>query len=161
MKRTTRVQPATDVDISGSGDTWKAPHFGKSEPSDLGPPTPIPAHLWPIRSPLGPEDLRVAPSTAELRTIARVLDHDRIAGQALVTMREGSPWLELDVAVPAIAEHRDPVRGEVDQLPEPADAVAGLAPPGVYRYAIWRYTGKAYRVGPDEAVEDDPIELDP
>jgi hypothetical protein len=129
--------------------------------ADLGPPHPIPEHLWPGRTtPLGPEDLRIAPSTGELRVIAQVLDHERIAGQALVTMRDGSPWLEVDVAVPAMDESRGAVRGEVDDLPEPFHAVAGLAPPGIYRFAVWRYTGRAYRVDQHGAVEDDPIALD-
>jgi hypothetical protein len=127
----------------------------------LGPPSPIPDWLYPQRSSLGSEDLRVAPSTAELRVIARLLDHERIAGQALVTMRAGSPWLEIDVAVPALGGDRDVVRPEVTpaRRPNPRAAPLGLAPPGVYRYAIWRYTAKAYRVDVHGAVEDDPIDF--
>jgi hypothetical protein len=49
-------------------------------------------------------------------------------------MREGSPWLELDVAVPT-SVGRDVVADQVDELPRG----------GVYKYAIWRYTCKAYR----------------
>jgi hypothetical protein len=116
----------------------------------LGPPSPIPDWLRPLRSPLGPEDLRVAPSTAELRVIARLLDHERIAGQALVTMRDGSPWLEIDIAVPMRADTREVVAPEMSEL----------APGGVYRYAIWRYTAKAYRIDEHGAAEDDPIDLD-
>ena len=129
--------------------------------SAADPPNPIPEHLWPQGGQPGPDDLRVAISTAELRVVARVLDHDRIAGQAMMTQRDGSPWLEVDVFVPSHGEARDVMRPEVAYLPEPLDAVAGLAPPGIYRYAIWRFTGRAYRVDRDGAVEDDPIELAP
>jgi hypothetical protein len=125
----------------------------------LDPPTPMPDYLWPQRAPLGPDDLRLVPSTRELRTIAQLLDHERIAGFAMLTMRDGSPWLEVDIAVPAHGEARDYLRPEVVDLPEPVDRVAGLVPPGVYRFAIWRYTAKAYRVDVHGAVEDDPIEL--
>ena len=128
-----------------------------SHPAD--PPRPIPDYLRPQRSPLGPDDLRLVPTTAELRVIAKVLDHDRIAGQAMVTMRDGSPWLEFDVFVPAHGDGRDWARPEVSHLPEPTDAVADLAPPGIYRYAIWRYTAKAYRCAANGEVDDDPIEL--
>jgi hypothetical protein len=131
-----------------------------SERHPADPPSPIPAHLWPQRSSLGPEDLRIAPSTAELRVIGKLLDHERIAGQAMVTMRDGSPWLEVDVFVPFDVEARDWARGETLLLPEPSDAVAGLGPPGIYRFAIWRYTGKAYRCDEHGAVEDDPIDLE-
>lgn len=129
-------------------------------PHPADPPSPCPPYLWPQRSPLGPDDLRIAPTTAELRVIGRLLDHDRIAGQALVTMRDGSPWLEVDIYVPAMGEARDYARPEVADLPEPSDAVAGLAPPGIYRYAIWRYTAKAYRCDSHGAVDDDPIDLE-
>ncbi|HTE62970.1 MAG TPA: hypothetical protein VK631_21630, partial [Solirubrobacteraceae bacterium] len=93
--------------------------------------------------PLFDRDLRIAPSTEELRVIALLLGYEGLAGQALVTMRDGSPWLELDVAVPHHGEPRD-------------DQMSGR-PPGVYRYAIWRFTCLPYRVGSDGAVEDDPI----
>jgi hypothetical protein len=61
-------------------------------------------------------------------------------------MREGSPWLELDIALPT-SVGRDVVADQVDELPRG----------GVYKYAIWRYTCKAYRLGPDGAVHDDPF----
>lgn len=127
---------------------------------ELGPPNPIPEHLWPQRAPLGPGDLRAVPSTAELRTIGRVLDHLHLAGFTMITQRDGSPWLEFDVVVPFHAEARDYARREVDDLPAPADGLAGLGPGGVQRFAIWRYTGKVYRCDAHGAVEDDPIELD-
>jgi len=113
------------------------------------PPIPVPAHLRPLAPHgLGPGDLRVALSTEELRTIARLLDHERLAGQTLVTHRDGSPWIELAVAVPYFHDAPD--------LPPGGEAVVGGR---VYQYAIWRYTAKAYRMGEDGAVEDDPIEL--
>jgi hypothetical protein len=117
----------------------------------LDPPSPLPSYLHPNpqRAPLGPDDLRIAPSTEELQVIARLLEREHVAGQALVTMRDGSPWLEIDVAVPSHGEGRRQVSPQA--MP--------LAPPGVYRYAIWRYTARAYRVGADGAVGDDPIEL--
>ena len=113
-----------------------------------GPPIPVPPHLWPLRSPLAGDDLRVAASTEELRVIATLLEREGLAGYTLLTLRDGSPWLELDVAVPSHDEGRDVVRGQVG---------GELMGAGVYRYAIWRYTARAYRVGPDGAVEDDPI----
>src|SRR4051812_15249912 len=109
------------------------PEDRHAERHPADPPRPIPTHLWPLRSPLEDGDLRIAPSTAELRALARTLDAEGLAGQTFVTMREGSPWLKLDVAV----------------------VVGGR----VYRYALWRYTLKVYRVGDDGAVEDDPINL--
>jgi hypothetical protein len=126
----------------------------------LDPPNPIPEHLWPgPHIPLGSDDLRAVPSTAELRTIAKLLDHFHLAGWTMVTQRDGSPWLEVDVAVPFHGEARDFVRREVDDLPAPADGLAGLGPGGVHKFAIWRYTGKAYRCDAHGAVEDDPVEL--
>jgi hypothetical protein len=159
-----------------------------THPAD--PPTPIPNHLWPQRAPLGPGDLRIAPSTEELRMIARVLDEEKLAGQTLVTMRDGSPWLEVDVAVPHHVVPADlPPDVPLAQCPAcglelPVDdsraqiahmeaehpdliqerlRAAGLEParlrkrPGIHRYAIWRYTCAAYRIGRDGAVDDDPF----
>jgi hypothetical protein len=121
--------------------------------SPLDPPRPVPPELRPtISSPLGVDDLRIAPSTAELRTIAQVLDHDRLAGQTLVTMRDGSPWIELDVVVPL---HEDGRAWAASVLGRDVE----LAPGGIYRFAIWRYTAKAYRCNEHGAVDDDPIEL--
>lgn len=114
--------------------------------SAADPPTPVPPYLRPMQVPLGPGDERVGPSTEELRLIARLLDHEQLAGQTLVTMRSGSPWLELDVAVP-VSAGRAVVDGQVDKLPRG----------GIYKYAIWRHTCKAYRLGRDGAVEDDPF----
>jgi hypothetical protein len=116
----------------------------------LGPPTPIPDWLAPLRSPLGPGDLRAVPSTAELRVLVRLLDHEGLAGWTMITQRDGSPWLEFDVAVPVHAEARDGVRAEVEEL-KPGGVV--------HKFALWRYTGKVYRVGTDGAVEDDPIDI--
>jgi hypothetical protein len=103
--------------------------------------------------------LRVVPTTAELRQIARVLDHERLAGFAMLTQRDGSPWLEFDVVVPFHMEARDQVRQEVEGLPN-HERLATFAHGGTYRFALWRYTGAVYRVGGDGAVEDDPIDLD-
>jgi predicted HicB family RNase H-like nuclease len=127
-----------------------------SERHPADPPKPIPEHLWPWgrrgvgAPPLGPGDLRIAPSTAELRVLVATLDAEGIAGQTLVTQRDGSPWLELDVAVPYGAEGRSFVGSELGG----SLAVGGR----VYRYALWRYTLKVHRVGDDGAVEDDPLE---
>lgn len=124
---------------------------GLIERDRLGPPKPVPEWLRPLRTPLGPGDLRLAPSTEELRVIATLLDHERLAGQALVTMRDGSPWLEVDVVVPhhVVASDAQHALGRQPMQPAPE--------PGVYRYAIWRYSAKPYRIGPDGAVEDDPL----
>jgi hypothetical protein len=111
--------------------------------SPADPPIPVPEHLRPLSFvQLGPEDLRVNISTEEHRAVARLLDQEQLAGQMFLTHREGSPWLEIDVAssrTAALAES------------------TGFVPPGVSRYALWRYTCAVYRLGPDGAVEDDPI----
>lgn len=102
--------------------------------------------------PLADDALRVSPSTEELRTIATLLDHERLAGQAMITQRDGS-WLELAVVVSEHGVARDQAHalGRAPMLPV-------MPPePGVYKYAIWRYTCLPYRVGPDGAVEDDPL----
>lgn len=99
------------------------------------PPHPLPPHLQPdpMAAPLGGGDARVTPTTEELGLIARLFDHLQISGQTLLTQREGSPWLELDVA----GERGD----------------------RVWHFAIWRYTCRVYRVDRTGAVEDDPIEF--
>ena len=163
-----RIAREVTDDVLGPG-TYAAIHRGNPDPRvreqvrmSLDPPNPIPEHLFPgPRAPLGSDDLRAVPSTAELR------DHrERCstistwrAGRS-VTQRDGSPWLEVDVAVPFHFEAREYVRQEVDELPPaPADMLDGLGPGGVHRFAIWRYTGKAYRCDMHGAVEDDPIDL--
>lgn len=100
----------------------------------LDPPNPIPAWLMPLGGPLGDEDLCIVLSSRELEAVAQLLIFERLMGQLMLTHRDGSPWLEVAVAV----EH-----------PAPRSA----------RYAIWRYTGRVYRVGADGAVEDDPLIL--
>jgi hypothetical protein len=134
-------------------------HLPGSRPDHWTRLRPIPAHLWPQRGPLGPEDLRAVPSTGELRAIVAALDHEHLAGWTMLTQRDGSPWLEVDVAVPFHGEARDFVRKEVADLPSRPDRLDGLGPGGVHKFALWRYTGAVYRVGPDGAVEDDPIDL--
>ena len=120
-------------------------HFEPPRP-DLGPPRPMPPYLWPQRDvPLGDDDMVIAPSTAELRVVARLLDAEHLAGFTRVIMRDGSPWVEVDVVVPV--------------LELASDGDADTRQPGVYRYAIWRYTGAAYRLDEHGAVEDDPIAL--
>jgi hypothetical protein len=117
----------------------------------LDPPSPVPRHLWPQRNaPIAGDDMRMALSTLEIRAMARALDLEGVAGQCLVTQRDGSPWVEIDAVSPALGESRQAVAGEVEDL----------APWGIYRYAIWRYTGKVYRLDRNGAVEDDPIDLD-
>jgi hypothetical protein len=114
--------------------------------SSLDPPRPLPSYLWPQRDvPLGDEDMVIAPSTSELRVIARLLDAERLAGFTRVIQRDGSPWVEVDVVVPA--------------LELASDGNAATRPTGIYRYAIWRYTGAAYRLDEHGAVENDPIPL--
>jgi hypothetical protein len=118
-----------------------------SHPAD--PPIPVPPHLRPqVAYALGPDDLRVVASTEELRVLARLLDHEGLAGSTILTHRDGSPWLEIAVAVPYHFDAPD--------HPPGGKAVLGGR---VYQYAIWRYTAKAYRLGEDGAVEDDPIDL--
>lgn len=119
-----------------------------SHPAD--PPTPIPASLWPLRgAALQSEDLRISASTEELRMIQRLLDHEGIAGHALLTQRDGSPWLEIVVLE---SQHAADYAGE-SRVPPSA------RPPGapVYKYALWRYTGAVYRLDVVGAVEDEPI----
>lgn len=103
------------------------------------------ARELPETSPVFDGDLRVVPSTEELRCIARLLDHEGLAGQAMLTQRGGSPWIEVSVYVPHTVIAFD------------ADALEVVATPGTHRYAIWRYTCAPYRIGSDGAVEDDPI----
>jgi hypothetical protein len=101
---------------------------------DLGPPNPIPPYLMPLGDPLGDEDLRIVLSSAEVFAIATLIVRDqreKLDAQLMLTHRDGSPWIEIAIAK----------RGESR------------------RYALWRYTGRIYRQGPDGAVEDDPIEL--
>lgn len=109
-----------------------------ANPAD--PPSPIPAYLTPWAGerkgspPIGPEDMRIAPATNDLVEIARLIEREELQdGQCLVTQRDGSPWIELDVA-----KHGD-----------------------VQRFALWRYTGAIYRIGPFGAVDDDPIQRPP
>jgi hypothetical protein len=118
----------------------------------FGPPRPLPDYMQPGSggAPLMGDDLRFALSTKTLRVLARLLDSEQLAGQVLLTHREGSPWLEIAVAVPLHEEGRVHVAPEVKEL-----ASGGLA----YKFAIWRYTERIYRVGADGAVEGDPIEL--
>jgi hypothetical protein len=122
-----------------------------TEPSPLDPPSPIPHHLHPQRVAIGPEDMRLTLSTLELRAIAAALDHDGVAGQCLITQRDGSPWVEVDAVTPVLGSSRQAVAGEV---------TGEMAPWGTYRYAIWRYTGKVYHCDRYGAVEDDPIDFD-
>lgn len=142
------------VDVDPSGEDPVATYA-----IDQDPPRPLPPYLWPQRSPLGPEDLRTVPSTRELRAIVSLLDHEHLAGFTMITQRDGSPWLEFDVVVPFHVSGRDWLRHEVDGTP-PSEDFAGLARGGTYRFALWRYTNRIYRVGGDGAVEDDPIDLD-
>jgi hypothetical protein len=116
-----------------------------------GPPKPIPPHLWPQRGDLGPGDVVSAASTAEYRVVFALLEHERLAGSMLFTVRDGSPWLEIAVNVPDMAEARDYVRPELGGRE--------LRAPGTYHFALWRYNGQVHRVGRDGAVEDDPIAL--
>lgn len=110
------------------------------------PPHPIPAWLYPQPGPLGGGDLVLTPTADELRAVVRTLDTlDLDCRVVRLVMREGSPWLEFDVAIgPSVAEPFPP--------PDPSRY-------GVVRFALWRYTLAVYRVGPEGAVEDDPIEL--
>lgn len=117
-----------------------------------GPPRPLPSYLQPNAGPIWEGDLRLAISTAGLRQLAKLLDVERLAGQVLLTLREGSPWLEVAVAVPMYGEGRAFVARELDDT---LLASGGL----VHKFAVWRYTEAVYRVGADGAVEDDPIEL--
>jgi hypothetical protein len=67
----------------------------------------------------------VVASTEELRVIAALLDQERLAGQAMLTLRDGQPGLELDVAVPYHVNAPDHPGSEA--------AVGGR----VQRYALW------------------------
>jgi hypothetical protein len=106
---------------------------------NAGPPTPIPAWLQPQRAQLGPDDLCVVITTAELASLSAALELELGIGgvptQVRIVHREGSPWIEVDAHRPALEQSE---RATV-------------------RLALWRYTLAVYRVGDDEAVEDDPI----
>lgn len=117
-------------------------------------PRPIPAWLYPQRTPLGDGDQCLTPTAEELRTIAAVLD--ACEGHPLMTRivhRDGSPWLEFDVATgPELPP----------QSFDEARRLALLSRPDGYhveRFALWRYTLDVYRLDADGAVEEDPIEL--
>lgn len=142
------------IEVDDSGDEPVA-YYGV----DQTPPRPMPPYLWPQRGPFSVDDLRMVPTTRELRAIVKLLDRDHLAGFTMLAQRDGSPWLEVDVVVPFHVGGRDWVRQEIDGL-APHEALAGLAHGGLYRFVIWRYTGEVYRVGRDGAVEDDPINLD-
>jgi hypothetical protein len=76
------------------------------------------------------DELRFTVTPAELRAIAGALDVlDVQHGNAMLTARDGSPWLEVDVAM-------------THQL---------------VRLALWRRTRAVYRVDEHGAVADDPI----
>lgn len=88
--------------------------------------------------------LHFALTVDELLQIARALealglDH----GNAMLTWRDASPWIEVDVAT-----------GPTEAEPFPP------ADPDKYdlaRLALWRRTLDVYRIGRDGAVEDDPF----
>jgi hypothetical protein len=101
------------------------------------PPNPIPAWLTPQGGPLfhSDEDLRIVLTVKEFASLATLLgSHGVTFGEwsnVMLTLRDGSPWLEVAVASGGHAA----------------------------QYALWRYTGNVYRVGANGAVEDDPLDL--
>ena len=110
------------------------------------PPIPLPPELAPqVKAPLAGADERVALSTEELRALSALLDAERLSGQTLVTLREGSPWVELAVAVPYHVDAPDHPGAEA--------AVGGR----VYRYVLWRYSCAIWRVDEDGALQRDPV----
>jgi hypothetical protein len=112
-----------------------------SNPAD--PPTPIPSFLYPQPGPIGDGDLVMTATAEEWQRIAELVERVANARQVRTLHRDGSPWLEIAVAIgPAQAQTL-------------ADADLNLY--GVERFALWRYTLAVYRVGDDGAVEDDPI----
>lgn len=126
-----------------------------SNPAD--PPSPVPDYLWPQRGALAGDDQRIAITTEEIRMLTRVLEEEQLSGVTLVTQREGSPWLELDVAQTFTAPRdRRPITDALATL-DPDEFVDVAAAGRVYRFALWRYTCSVYRVGQDGAVEDDPF----
>jgi hypothetical protein len=146
------VEVTAQRDVEGHIASYLAKTRRVEDGGGLDPPRPVPEHLWPKQAALGDDDMRAVPSTGELRAIVKALDVTHIAGWVMLTQRDGSPWLEVDVAVPFHDEARDFVRGECGD----PDA---LAEGGIYKFAVWRYTGAVYPVGPDGAVADDPIPL--
>lgn len=105
---------------------------------------PIPRHLHPIRARLVlPGDLVVVLRTEELAQIAKLMERVADARSVRIVHRDGSPWVEIDVACgPEIAE------------PFPPNDLEAY---GVHSFALWRYTMAVYVVGPDGAVDDDPM----
>jgi hypothetical protein len=120
---------------------------------EMHPPSPIPAWLYPPRTPLDDGEQVLAPSAEELRALTTALD--ACEGFPLMTRivhRDGSPWIEISVAC---GPERPPAT--LDE----AERLAILSRPDGYRverFALWRYTLRLYRIGPDGAVEDDPID---
>lgn len=92
----------------------------------------------------GEDLLRFAATTGELRQVVRAFDALGIEhGNVLLTVRDGSPWLEADVATGPV---------EAIPFPPPDPSVFDLV-----RLALWRRTGAVYVVGSDGAVADDPV----
>lgn len=109
-------------------------------------PSPLPDHLRPLRGALMGDDLRVAVTVDELRSIAAALDVLAVEhGNTLITQRDGSPWLEVDV----VRTGR-----YVESWPPTPEMLARAKP---IRLALWRYTLAVYLVGDDGAVNEDPI----
>lgn len=112
----------------------------------LDPPTPVPSWLWPQPGTLGEYDMRLTATARELYVIGMTLAQLGLAdANVMLTQRDGSPWLEI-AAVPALEPV--PFSEAVRVDPHALEAT---------HLALWRYTCAVYRVGPDGAVEDDPI----
>lgn len=115
-----------------------------NDPAD--PPTPVPPFLQPIKAPLGPGDLCLVATAAELAALiaaTRSLDLD--PSLLRIVHRDGSPWIE---ATAIRLDHE--ARAWSDRL-----GAAAIGEP--VELALWRYTLAVYRVGADGAVEDDPF----
>jgi hypothetical protein len=94
-----------------------------------------------LRAPLGDDDQVITLTTEEHAQLALVIANVADARTMRIVHRDGSPWIELDVAVGP-------------EMAEPFPPVGHYA---VHRFALWRYTLAVYAIGADGAVDDDPL----
>ena len=128
------------------------------------PPAGHPLHDWGVACHLDADhDAVGAPHSWDLDAIAA--NHAILARalEQLRAMHPGQPIEQFDVQPPhallvyAVDEHGN----RADRPYRSWDTIAGpwvvVTFAGGEEYAIWKVTGAVYRVGPDGAVDEDPI----